>query len=167
MITFSILITTKNRIEDLKFTLQKINHLIQRDDVECIICDDGSIDGTYNFVKENYPLILLIKNVNSKGLIFSRNRLLNQTTAKYAISLADDAHFITEQPLKIIEEHFIENPNCGVIACRIFWGKQLPKQTKTNEQIEQVRGFVGCGHVWNMKAWNDIPNYPEDRKSVV
>ncbi len=161
MKTFSILITTKNRIEDLKFTLQKINHLIQHKDVECIICDDGSIDKTSKFIKENYPSIQLISNPKSKGLIYSRNRLLNLTTAKYAISLDDDAHFITEHPLEIIESHFIENPNCGVIACRIFWGKQLPKQTETNEKIEQVNGFVGCGHIWNMKAWNDIPNYPD------
>ena len=161
MIIFSILITTKNRIEDLKFTLQKINHLIQRKDVECIICDDGSLDGTYSFVKENYPEILLIQNVKSRGLIFSRNRLLELTTAKYAISLDDDAHFITENPLEIIEEYFSINQKCAVIACRIFWGKQLPNKILSNEKIEQVRGFVGCGHVWNMKAWNDIPNYPD------
>ena len=40
---FSILITTKNRLEDLKFTLQKINHLIQRKDVECIIYSDSQL----------------------------------------------------------------------------------------------------------------------------
>ncbi|MDC9723066.1 MAG: glycosyltransferase, partial [Urechidicola sp.] len=161
MKTFSILITTKSRKEDLKFTLQKINHLIQRDDVECIICDDGSKDSTFNFVKGNYPTIRIIQNKKSKGLIFSRNRLLELTTAKYAISLDDDAHFITENPLEIIEKYFITNQKCAVIACRIFWGKQLPNYTETNEEIEQVRGFVGCGHVWNMKAWNDIPNYPD------
>ena len=24
-----------------------------------------------------------------------------------------------------------------------------------------MKGFVGCGHVWNMQAWRTIPNYPE------
>ena len=61
MIQFSILITTKNRIEDLKYTLLKINHLIQNENVECIICDDGSTDGTSNFIIEKYPKILLLK----------------------------------------------------------------------------------------------------------
>ena len=45
---FSILITTKNRVNDLGFTLEKIKHLIARDDLECIVYDDGSIDGTSN-----------------------------------------------------------------------------------------------------------------------
>ena len=47
--TFSILITTKNRKSDLSFTLEKIKYLLEREDVDCIICDDGSSDGTAFF----------------------------------------------------------------------------------------------------------------------
>ncbi|PTT01701.1 glycosyl transferase, partial [Flavobacterium sp. HMWF030] len=42
--SFSILITTKNRKEDLAFTLLKIQHLLDRSNVECVVFDDGSID---------------------------------------------------------------------------------------------------------------------------
>ena len=31
----------------------------------------------------------------------------------------------------------------------------------TNQVVQRVSGFVGCGHVWNLKAWKAIPNYPE------
>jgi len=27
--------------------------------------------------------------------------------------------------------------------------------------VEDVKSFVGCGHAWRMKAWHEIPNYPE------
>jgi hypothetical protein len=27
--------------------------------------------------------------------------------------------------------------------------------------VENVKSFVGCGHAWRMKAWHEIPNYPE------
>jgi len=158
---FSILITTKNRLEDLKITLQKINYLIEDEHVETIICDDGSNDDTYNFIQANYPRIQLIQNKKSKGLIFSRNRLLNMTTAKYAISLDDDAHFLTKNPLNIIENHFKNNPKCGVIACRIYWDKKEIEYIKTDENVERVKGFVGCGHIWNMKVWKSISNYPD------
>lgn len=160
MKTFSILITTKNRADDLKFTLRKINYLIENERVECILCDDGSTDDTFEFVKNNYPKIQLIRNVTSKGLIYSRNKLLNMTMADYAISLDDDAHFVSENPLEIIENHFDNNSNCGVIACRIFWGKDLPKITISLKKVKRVKGFIGCGHIWNMKAWKSIPNYP-------
>lgn len=159
--TFSILITTKNRIHDLQFTLVQIQHLLERDDVECIICDDGSSDGTSHFIVTNYKTIQLIKNVKSKGLIFSRNRLLHLTRAKYAITLDDDAHIVSPHPLESIADFFVLNKKCAVIAFRIFWGKTLPSNVNHDLINQRVKGFVGCGHVWRMDAWRDIPNYPD------
>lgn len=158
---FSILITTKNRLQDLIFTLDKINYLLERPDVECILCDDGSTDGTFEFIKENYPKIIIFRNEISKGLIFSRNLLLGKTTTKYAISLDDDAHFLSDNPLEEIENYFMSNSNCGVVSFRIFWGKNSPSSTDTVEQPSRVKGFVGCGHAWKMSAWKSIPNYPD------
>ena len=101
--TFSILITTKNRLEDLKVTLQKIAHLLEREDVECMIYDDASTDATVAFLKENYPNIQLFTNTISKGLIHNRNYLLNNCKGSFAISLDDDSNFMTENSLEIID----------------------------------------------------------------
>ncbi|MDP3358912.1 MAG: glycosyltransferase family 2 protein [Lutibacter sp.] len=157
---FTILITTKNRKDDLAITLANIKYLIENG-VECIICDDGSNDGTVAFLQAEYPNIQLIQNKKSQGLIYSRNRLLNLTKTEFVISLDDDAHFVTENPLELIANHFEQNSTCGLIALRIFWGLEKPKITVSNEEISRVRGFVGCGHVWRMEAWKSIPNYPE------
>lgn len=158
---FSILISTKNRQEDLLFTLAKIDGLIKKDFVECVVFDDGSTDKTSLCVKEQFPDVKLYRNEESKGYLFCRNKMLNDTKATYAISLDDDAHFLTENPLEIIEKKFNDYPNCALIAFRIFWGKELPNSLETNEKSEPVRGFVGCGHVWRMDMWREIPNYPE------
>lgn len=159
--TFTMLITTKNRIKDLAFTLEKIRYLLERGDVQCIIYDDGSTDGTTAFVQANYPEIQLLRNKKSKGLIYSRNKLLNLVTTEFAISLDDDAHFITENPLTIVKAYFDANPVCGVAALRIFWGLDAPVETNSSEDNMNVQGFVGCGHVWRMKAWWTIPDYPD------
>lgn len=158
---FSILITTKNRLEDLKYTLQKIHPILIKKDVECIICDDGSVDNTYEFIRTEFPRIRLIRNKKSKGLIYCRNRLLNLTTAKYAISLDDDAHIVTSNSLEIIEQFFNSKPTCAVMAFRIFWGNKLPNNLNHSLEAVRVKSFVGCGHVWRMEAWKDIPNYPD------
>jgi len=158
---FSILITTKNRISDLIVSLNSMQSIINRDDVEFIICDDGSNDGTATYVATHFPRIHLIRNEVSKGYLYNRNKLLNTCKGIYAISLDDDANFLSENPLEEIEKHFIENNNCGLIAFRIFWGKELPKSITSDEEIEQVKGFVGCGHVWRIETWKKIPNYPE------
>ena len=158
---FTIVITTKNRKDDLELTLKKIDHLLSRKEVVCIICDDGSNDGTASFIQTKYPSIKFIQNQKSKGLIFSRNRLLELVKTEFAISLDDDAHFVTENPLESITKHFDQNPVCGLIALRVFWGLESPVETVSNEEITHVKGFVGCAHVWRMKAWQGIPNYPE------
>lgn len=157
---FSILITTKNRKDALGFTLSKLNYLLESG-VECIICDDGSTDDTAAFLEAEYPNIKYIQNKKSKGLIYSRNRLLNLVTTEFAISLDDDAHFVTENPLESIVRHFEQNATCGLIALRIFWGLESPANIVFNEETTRVKGFVGCAHVWRMRAWQDIPNYPE------
>lgn len=159
--TFSILISTKNRKSDLVFTLDKINYLIQKNEVECVVFDDGSTDGTYEYIKENFPKIRLQRNAVSKGYIYCRNKMLNETQSMYAISLDDDAHFVTENPLESIQIFFETNPKCGLLALRIFWGLDEPITSASNDKPTQVQGFVGCAHVWRMSAWRAIPNYPE------
>jgi len=158
---FSILITTKNRLTDLKETLNQLSSFIENDGVEFIICDDGSSDGTSNYIESKYNSIQLIKNTKSKGLIFSRNRLLNLTKSKYAITLDDDAHIVSNKTLETIANIFESNKKCAVIAFRVFWGKVLPNHVNHSLVNKRVKGFVGCGHVWRMDAWRSIPNYPD------
>jgi glycosyltransferase involved in cell wall biosynthesis len=158
---FSILITTKNRLTDLVFTLDKIKPLLDRQDVVCLICDDGSYDGTAQHLQTNYPEIQLLQNSTSRGLIYSRNRLLSLVSTEFAISIDDDAHFLLENPLEFIQDYFEGHPNCGLLGFRIFWGLAAPSSLTSTEKSHRVSGFVGCAHVWRMKAWRDIPNYPD------
>ncbi len=157
---FSIVITTFNRIQDLKFTLKSLQFFLNNG-VKIIICDDASTDGTSDFVRRGYPEIHLLVNSVNKGLISSRNLLMEYVVTPYAISLDDDSNFLSTIPLNIIENYFDATPNCGVIAFRIFWGKKLPYKLESEDESCKVKGFVGCGHVWRMDAWRDIPNYPE------
>ncbi|BFM42276.1 hypothetical protein CFS9_09170 [Flavobacterium sp. CFS9] len=157
---FSILITTKNRKEDLNSTLRKIQHLLDREDVSCIICDDGSTDGTYSFIEKNYPEIHLIRNNKSEGLIYSRNRMMDLVTTDFAISIDDDLHFITTNPLEIIEKAFDENPDAALFSFRIYWNLEEPKITGCNDVLHQTKSFAGGANVWRMSVWRDIPDYP-------
>lgn len=158
--SFSILITTKNRKNDLNFTLHKIQHLLDREGVLCLICDDGSTDGTYQFIQDNYPKIQLIQNSKSEGLIYSRNRLMDLVTTEFAISIDDDLHFITQNPLKIINEIFDKNSKVALLSFRIFWNVEEPKNTNCDEVSHRIKSFAGGANVWRMSAWKDIPNYP-------
>ena len=159
--TSTIIITTKNRKAELAFTLQKIKTLLHRQDVNCIICDDASTDGTIPFLQPQYPQIKFIQNLKSEGLIYSRNRLMHLVTTDYAISIDDDLHFITENPLENIYAFFNKNPKVGVLSFRIFWGISQPKNVFSREQSHRMKSFAGGAHVFRMRSWYEIPNYPD------
>lgn len=156
----TILITTKDRLEDLKITLSSLSFFLDSGG-KIIICDDGSKDNTAEVITAEYPQIEVVKNEKCLGLIYSRNRLLSMVITPYAVSLDDDSNFLGADPLSHVISHFSENPNCGVIAFRIFWGTEQPVNTATTESLQRVKSFVGCGHAWRMKAWKAVPDYPD------
>jgi glycosyltransferase involved in cell wall biosynthesis len=158
---FSILITTKDRIEDLKLTLLKIDYLLKRLDVELLIIDDGSNDGTFDFLKTYYPNCILLRNPLPKGLIHNRNVLNQMAKGEMLISLDDDLHFLTQNPLEIIEKYFDDNQKCAVISFRIFWSKQETVNHYTAEKAAIVNSFAGGAHCFRKSMWEAIPNYPE------
>lgn len=160
-VTFSFFITTYNRLDDLRISLNSLEEFLERPDIECLICDDASTDGTSAFIRDNYPKIRLFTNTKKKGLIHNRNALLREVCGQYAISIDDDLNFISSNVLQIIENHFVEYPKCGVLGFRVFWGKNEPSHKQTNETHRRVKDFIGCAHAFKMEAWRDIPEYPE------
>ena len=156
----SILITTRNRLEELKRTLDSLYILIEKG-ITIMVCDDYSQDESYNYIQKNYPDVLVFKNTENKGYIYSRNFLMSVVKTKYAITLDDDANFLSEDAVDVCIKYFEDNPTCAVTAFRIFWSKNKPEHTLTNDKSKIVKSYVGCGHGWRMKAWKEIPDYPE------
>jgi GT2 family glycosyltransferase len=104
---------------------------------------------------------VLRRNETPRGYLYCRNRMLGDCVADFAISLDDDANFLTGDPLAEIASHFAQNPNCGVAAFRIFWGAHPPVSDGSGAQPMQVKSFVGCGHAWRMESWKQLSGYPE------
>ena len=158
---FTLLIPTKNRLKELKFTLEKLKFLHEKPEVKCIICDDGSTDGTSEFLNENYPQIFVIKNETSKGIHNVRNNLLNKVETQFALSIDDDAHFITEDVLINIEKYFNNNSQVGLISFRSFWNLNEPEFTDTIDKPHRVKSFGAVGFAIRVEAWKQIPNFLE------
>ncbi|PKP12506.1 MAG: glycosyl transferase [Bacteroidetes bacterium HGW-Bacteroidetes-3] len=158
---FTILIPTKNRLEELKHTLFKLESILVREDTICIICDDGSTEGTFDYVTKHFPKIEIFRNEESKGIHYVRNRLLNKVKTPFAISIDDDAHFITLGIFEIIENYFSENEKAGILSFRAYWNKNEPSLTIINEKSTIVKGFGAVGFAIRMSAWDSIPNFPE------
>jgi hypothetical protein len=80
---FSILLATKNRLDD--FYVAKVV-FSDRTDVECVICDDGWIHHWYyNYIIKNHPKYFAYQST-FKGYLYCRDKMLNETQADFAIS---------------------------------------------------------------------------------
>lgn len=157
----TLVIATKNRIDELKITLSKISGIIERDDVELIVADDGSLDKTSSFISENYPKIKLLTIPKSKGIHYVRNLMFQHATGDFVISLDDDIHFLTDNVVEKVLEYFKAHKECAIVAFRIFWSITEPATVACTEKVVRVKSFGAGAHAFRMSAWRDIPNYPE------
>lgn len=76
----SVIISLYNNTRDLQFLLPSLTQQeLQGHEMEIIIRDDGSTDGSYEWIKRNYPECLLIKGDNA-GFSRSNNIAVNYAT---------------------------------------------------------------------------------------
>jgi glycosyltransferase involved in cell wall biosynthesis len=88
----TVLMATKNRLNNLKVTLRSIENQSFKD-YELIIVDDASTDGTNRFLKEyktNKPNIVVISNTSTMGLAHNRNIGIKLARGQYFTFIDDD-----------------------------------------------------------------------------
>ena len=160
MKSVTVIITTKNRLKALSYTLQCLKEEFLEHQI--IVCDDGSTDGTYKILSQKYPNVKFIQNSKSIGLIASRNRLLSLVKTPYVISLDDDANFLTTKVEEETIKFFENNKKCAVMSYRLFWSLSKPLNTTSYETIYRVNNYAGGAHAMRMESWYQANlKYPE------
>ncbi len=89
----SIIIPTYNRLSLLKDTLNSIISQITKDPVEVIVVDDGSEDGTWDYLNElnkNFPFLKIFRHNSNKGPGSARNTGLSLAKGKYVFFFDSD-----------------------------------------------------------------------------
>lgn len=106
MVKLSIAVCVYNQQELILRALQSIPN---RDDIEVVIVNDGSTDGTESAIlswKEN-PHLFSVKYISFKenrGIGFARNEALKACTGEYMATLDSDDYFITDKFNQVISQ---------------------------------------------------------------
>lgn len=111
--TATIVITTKNRKDDLRTALKSC--LTQLGQPEILVIDDGSTDGTRELVQTEFPTVRVDRSETSLGLIVQRNRAARLATGDVIFSIDDDAEFTTPTIVQDILRQF-DDPVIGAVA---------------------------------------------------
>lgn len=93
-----VIIPTYNR----KYDLDKcINTVIKQDykNKEIIVVDDGSNDGTEQYIKGKYPFVKYVNNKENKGLNFCRNIGVLNSNGEYVLFLDSDIELVNKKQM--------------------------------------------------------------------
>jgi GT2 family glycosyltransferase len=89
----TIVIVTFNRKDDLRQALHSA--LRQRGDLEILVIDDVSTDGTDEMMRAEFPTVRYVRAEKNVGSIVHRNRAAGLAKGEIIISMDDDAEFST------------------------------------------------------------------------
>lgn len=93
--TVAVIIPTYNRVATLGRALESVTTQSHQANEVCVV-DDGSIDGTEELVKQQYPDAIYIKQKNS-GVSSARNTGVDATTSKYLSFLDSDDEWLPKK----------------------------------------------------------------------
>ncbi len=154
-------ITTRNRWDDLKDTLQKIRDF-GLSDLRVLVFDDGSEQkcpyDIFSFCKR-----LTFKRFSeSRGLIVRRNQLARAMTSKYYLSLDDDSYPVSGSLEKAVELAESLEDLLG-LSFPIYNPVTKKHQVRSlKEEPYRVRSFIGCGHLLHRERFLQIGGYREE-----
>ncbi len=161
----SVVFLNFNRVEETRHTVEHLRGLLQaRQDVEVIAVDNGSEDGTAEFLLSQTDVLQFIQTGENLG-IAGYNQGFKQACGDYILVLDDDSYPYDNECLDRLIEHLDEHPQVGLVACRIetpqaeavmTW--HLPQQDVAGASM----GFIGCGFAIRRELFAHIAWYPED-----
>jgi GT2 family glycosyltransferase len=115
----SAIVVNWNGKEYLEDCLQSL-HAQTFSDFEFILVDNGSTDGSIEYVQQNFPgWVRVLRNVRNEGFSGGNNRGIRAVSGKYIVLLNNDAQADPrwlEELVRVAEE----NPRAGMLACKIY-----------------------------------------------
>ncbi|NLM97165.1 MAG: glycosyltransferase family 2 protein [Halanaerobiaceae bacterium] len=169
----SIVTICWNRKEDIRESLKNIRK-IDYGNLEVIVVDNNSTDGTVEMIKKEYPEVKLIQMYNNIG-IEAYNIGFKNASGEYIVILDDDS-FPAPDAIGKMVERFQENEKLGLVAfdVRNFYNYDEVKKIaqdaltdqneKTNvaESDQYLMAFNGAGAGVRRKLLEEVGYYPEE-----
>jgi len=161
----SIVFLNFNRIAETRITVKKLLECKEKDNtIEIIAVDNGSCDGTKEFLAEigdnGIKTVLLAENRGIRGY----NSGFEIATGEIIIVLDDDSH-IEIDSVRRVRELFETHTNIGIIAFKITDSRGIRFNTwhiPSEDVFKDSFAFVGCGFAIRKDLFSRIGFYPVD-----
>ena len=157
----SFLIITKNRPDELQFTLQKLQSIFDATIHEVLVFIDGC--AATEKTQSQFPWVKWYSVSESISASPARHFLYQQAVGELFIGLDDDAHLISEKPVEKIQSYFEADQNLGILTFLelkgIFENPKDEIQTIEKEEFLTTE-FIGCGFAIRKEVYNQTNGFP-------
>ena len=134
----SIIIVTWNCKNYLRECLESIDKLRAQDDVEIVIVDNASSDGTPEMVRQSYPEILLVESKENLGFPRGNNVGIRRSSGQYLCLINPDVKVLDGCIQKMLS-FMKNNPKVGLLGPRML-----------DAEGTAQRSYMGAPTLWNL-----------------
>jgi GT2 family glycosyltransferase len=155
----SIIITTRDRLEDIERTAQVLKDLDPSPD-EILITADGCTDGTIEFVKAELPKAKLLVSNRAVGSVASRDRMMREARGDLVLALDDDSYPEQLDCIARFVPLFERRPELAVL----HFPQRTDEYPETLAQMEfgeekLTRSFANSGAVLRRSIYLQLPGF--------
>jgi len=156
----SIMITTRNRLGELRRTIQMLGKLDPSPD-EILITADGCTDDTAEFVSSALPNAKLIVNQSAIGSVASRDRMMREAKGDLVLALDDDSYPEQSHCVSRIVPFFQLRPELAVLHFhqRTDEYPETLVETKIGSEERLTRSFANSGAVLRRSTYLQLPGF--------
>lgn len=160
--TFTLMITTRDRRQDLELTGAELRQLAPAA-AEVLICADGCRDDTLKVMRAKFPEFTLLENETSKGSVFSRDRMLRVARGEIVVSLDDDSFPADRNFLQQLGAAFEKHPEAAVIGFAEICGAGALGSRGDAQHIRgrYVSAYANCGAAMRRKFYLERRGYAD------
>jgi len=134
----SVVILSWNGLKVITDCLTSLYATTHSTEFEVIVCDNGSTDGSIQFIRENFPQVLVIENGRNLGFAKGNNAGIRASRGEYVLILNPDT-IIHDGALDRLIAFADKHPEAGAFGCRVlnadgtFQGSIWPFHTPRSE----------------------------------
>jgi GT2 family glycosyltransferase len=144
---FAVVVVSYNTRELLLGCLASVIESAATEDVEIVVVDNASSDGSLESVHQTYPQVKTIANQTNLGFGVACNQAIRVTTAPFVLLLNSDAT-ITPASFQALHDAFSTNARCGAAGCRLVGSGGVETTNTRNfltalNQAAELTGVMG------------------------
>ncbi len=124
----SIIITNWNTCELLDGTLDAIVRHAPPPDIETLVIDNGSTDGSPALVGERYPGVRLIRNIENLGFARANNQGIALARGRNVLFLGSDT-IVQAGTVQTLAGFLDAHPDAGAASCRLLNPDRTPQMS--------------------------------------